>query len=116
MMHIYKKVGCLALLLLLLMGTVACQAFKGEVQPEDTSGEEQSSNVGSDTSDTPGSEQITEQTTEQPEALTAEAVQKMVEEGISKAFKQRGLATSMDDGSTGNVEKSENPHYLHGIL
>ena len=65
MMHIYKKVGCLALLLLLLMGTVACQAFKGEVQPEHTSGEEQSSDVGSDTSDTPGSEQITEQTTEQ---------------------------------------------------
>ena len=52
----------------------------------------------------------------EPEALTGEAVQKMVEEGISKAFKQRGLATSMDDGSTDNVEKSENPHYLHGIL
>lgn len=57
-----------------------------------------------------------EQASEQAEALTAEAVQKMVEEGISKAFKQRGLATSMDDGSTGNVEKSETPHYLHGIL
>lgn len=65
MMHTYKKVGCLALLLLLLIGTVACQDFKGEVQPEHTSGEEQSSDVGSDTSDTPGSEQITEQTTEQ---------------------------------------------------
>ena len=57
-----------------------------------------------------------EQASEQAEALTAEAVQKMVEDGISKAFKQRGLATSMDDGSTGNVEKSETPHYLHGIL
>ena len=52
----------------------------------------------------------------QPEALTADAVQKMVEEGISKAFKQRGLSTSMDDGSTGNVEKAEEQHYLHGIL
>ena len=40
----------------------------------------------------------------------------MVDEGISKAFKQRGLATSMDDGSTGNVEKSEPQHYLHGII
>ena len=57
-----------------------------------------------------------EQASEQAEALTAEAVQKMVEDGISKAFKQRGLATSMDDGSTGNMEKSETPHYLHGIL
>ena len=50
-----------------------------------------------------------------PEALTADSVQKMIEETVAKAFKQRGLAASMDDGSTGNVEKSE-PHYLHGIL
>jgi len=50
------------------------------------------------------------------ETLNADAVQKMIEDGIAKAFKQRGLATGMDDGSTGNVEKAETTHYLHGIL
>ena len=48
--------------------------------------------------------------------MTADSVQKMIEEGISKAFKQRGLATGLDDGSTSNVEKAEPQHYLHGIL
>ena len=101
MMHIYKKVGCLALLLLLLMGTVACQAFKGEVQPEDTSGEEQSSNVGSDTSDTPGSEQITEQTTEQqtdPDTQTNAPDSEQTTEGQGNA--DNGIVTPSAQGYT----------------
>ena len=49
-------------------------------------------------------------------AMTAEAVQKMIEETVSKAFKQRGLSTSVDDGTDKPVEKGEQHHYLHGIL
>ena len=101
MMHIYKKVGCLALLLLLLMGTVACQDFKGEVQPEDTSGEGQSSDVGSDTSDTPGSEQITEQTTEQqtdPDTQTNAPDSEQTTEGQGNA--DNGIVTPSAQGYT----------------
>ena len=101
MMHIYKKVGCLALLLLLLMGTVACQDFKGEVQPEHTSGEEQSSDVGSDTSDTPGSEQITEQTTEQqtdPDTQTNAPDPEQTTEGQGDA--DNGIVTPSAQGYT----------------
>ena len=101
MMHIYKKVGCLALLLLLLMGTVACQAFKGEGQPEHTSGEEQSSDVGSDTSDTPGSEQITEQTTEQqtdPDTQTNAPDSEQTTEGQGDA--DDGIVTPSAQGYT----------------
>ena len=101
MMHIYKKVGCLALLLLLLMGTVACQDFKGEVQPEDTSGEGQSSDVGSDTSDTPGSEQITEQTTEQqtdPDTQTNAPDSEQTTEGQGDA--DNGIVTPSAQGYT----------------
>ena len=101
MMHTYKKVGCLALLLLLLIGTVACQAFKGEVQPEHTSGEEQSSDVGSDTSDTPGSEQITEQTTEQqtdPGTQTNAPDSEQTTEGQGNA--DNGIVTPSAQGYT----------------
>lgn len=101
MMHIYKKVGCLALLLLLLMGTVACQDFKGEVQPEHTSGEEQSSDVGSDTSDTSGSEQITEQTTEQqtdPDTQTNAPDSEQTTEGQGDA--DNGIVTPSAQGYT----------------
>lgn len=101
MMHIYKKVGCLALLLLLLMGTVACQAFKDEVQPEHTSGEEQSSDVGSDTSDTSGSEQITEQTTEQqtdPDTQTNAPDSEQTTEGQGDA--DDGIVTPSAQGYT----------------
>ena len=101
MMHIYKKVGCLALLLLLLMGTVACQAFKDEVQPEHTSGEEQSSDVGSDTSDTSGSEQITEQTTEQqtdPDTQTNAPDSEQTTEGQGDA--DNGIVTPSAQGYT----------------
>lgn len=101
MMHIYKKVGCLALLLLLLIGTVACQDFKGEVPPEHTSGEEQSSDVGSDTSDTPGSEQITEQTTEQqtdPDTQTNAPDSEQTTEGQGDA--DNGIVTPSAQGYT----------------
>lgn len=59
-----------------------------------------------------------EETTEQPAAdsLNAEGVSKMIDDAIAKAFKQRGLATALDDGGDQAVEKSEEQHYLHGLL
>ena len=64
-------------------------------------------------------EKAKETAVEQPaaeSAMSAENVSKMIDDAISKAFKQRGLATSMDDGSTDPVEKAAEPHYLAGIL
>lgn len=65
-----------------------------------------------------------------PDALTAEAVGKMLEgfvpeivekavaaarDEMTRAFKQHSLPTSLDDGADKPVEKTDE-HYLHGIL
>lgn len=52
---------------------------------------------------------------EAEERVTKEDVADMISKAIAEAFKQRGLATSMDDGND-NVEKAETQHYLHGLL
>ena len=51
-----------------------------------------------------------------PETLDELRVQKMIQDAIAKALQARGVPTAMDDGSTGPVEKTEEVHYLHGIL
>ena len=75
-------------------------------------------------------EKAEEAPAEKAESLTAETVQKMLDEAIpeiipkavnatrdemTKAFKQRGLSTAVDEGESDAIEKAEQ-HYLHGIL
>ena len=60
-----------------------------------------------------------EEPAEQPaaeSAMSAENVSKMINDAIAKAFKQRGIATALDDGGDQAVEKAEEQHYLHGLL
>lgn len=54
----------------------------------------------------------------QEEAMTAESIQTMIAEQVAKAvepvLKARGVPSNLSGGA--NVQKSEESHYLHGIL
>lgn len=47
--------------------------------------------------------------------LDEATVAEMIRKALAEAFKQRGLASNLEDGNA-EVQKSEPVHYLHGIL
>ena len=57
---------------------------------------------------------------EAEEPVTAESIQKMVEEAVKKAvapvLKARGVPSAMNDGESGDIVEKGEQHYLHGIL
>lgn len=65
MTHIYKKVGCSVLVLLLLIGAVACDAFEAMGEPQQSDGVSETEQGGEWGSDTLPQEQLTEQVTGQ---------------------------------------------------
>lgn len=64
MMHIYIKVGCFALIMLLLVGAAACNAFDGTDEPQQTDAAD-ATEQSTDAQSTQGTEQDPEQTTAQ---------------------------------------------------
>lgn len=56
-----------------------------------------------------------EKAAEAENKLDEATVAEMIRKALAEAFKQRGLASNLEDGNA-EVQKSEPVHYLHGIL